>query len=497
MVRRLSELQQGNARLAAAGCPYRIRERVGSPYLYVRATAGPDRMKERVGRRWLADREGDPIALADEILAASVRHRQQGPLTLEDLAPILTGGAEGPGAGAMTWGALAAMVAADLAPGGRFAKQPGRLSAFKAGGLFHSFYGREGTIRPADLEAYTLYTATSLGANLRDPSIPLEERGPSSRGFAGALHTLRHLRSRGVPAATDALIERLTRMRQDAGGAARPRDRFMPSTEEVQDWLDALAVADPLRGWAFAILCTYGLRPHELWHVSAWPGEIAEDPSVIQVGDFSADADGLQTKTGSRFALACPAEWLARYHLDDPALCRANHAELLRRWPIPCHELPDGRILYHGNARLGQIVCLWLHNADRPASVVPVPLVGSSQPRRQPGQPTPRVRRGRVLAYSLRHAWAIRARELTPWPVEVKAAAMGHGDAIHASRYLVEETARGKLAALLSRKASAEALHVPQDAPPHQKTPPPSSEAEPIPEALLELARKLRAAGLG
>jgi integrase len=493
MARRLSELQQANARLTAASCPYRIRERGGSPYLYLRATAGPDRLKERVARRWLAEREGDPIALADEVLAVAARIRPQGPLTLEHLAPILSGDpGSAAGTGAATWGDVAAMVDADTAPGGRLAKQAGGFASLRSGGLFHSTRGPDAPVRTPDLEAFALYTAESLAAYLRDPSAPLEARPPSSRSFALRLQLIRYLRAHNVPAATDALIARLAQMRRDAGGAARPRDRFMPTTAEVEAWLDALAVADPLRGWAFAVLSTYGLRPHELWHVSAWPGEIPEDATVLQVGDFASDADSKQTKTGSRFALACPVEWVARYRLNDPAHCRANHAELLRCYPIACHETPDGRIVYHRNEALGEVVCKWLYNTKRPQSEVPAKLTGSTQPRRVPGQPTPKARRGRVLAYSLRHAWAIRARELTPWPASVKAAAMGHSEAMHSRRYLVEESARSRLAALLAQKERAEAL-------PGEPPPPPQAApaAEAIPEALLELARKLQAAGLG
>ena len=48
---------------------------------------------------------------------------------------------------------------------------------------------------------------------------------------------------------------------------------------------------------------------------------------------------------------------------------------------------------------------------------------------------------GRCKAYDLRHAWAIRARETTTWSTSLKAQAMGHSEAIHARRYLVEQTA--------------------------------------------------------
>ena len=47
--------------------------------------------------------------------------------------------------------------------------------------------------------------------------------------------------------------------------------------------------------------------------------------------------------------------------------------------------------------------------------------------------------RDRCKVYDLRHAWALRARETTTWSTALKAMAMGHSEAVHARRYLLEE----------------------------------------------------------
>ena len=121
-----------------------------------------------MGRRWLADREGNPIALPEEMLAVAARVRPKGALTLEDLAPILTGDAVVPtGAGAMTWGEVASLMQYGTAPGGRLSKQAAQFSGFGPAGLFCRLYDSVAPVRASDLEAYAVYTAPSLAANPR------------------------------------------------------------------------------------------------------------------------------------------------------------------------------------------------------------------------------------------------------------------------------------------------------------------------------------------
>jgi hypothetical protein len=73
---------------------------------------------------------------------------------------------------------------------------------------------------------------------------------------------------------------------------------------------------------------------------------------------------------------------------------------------------------------------------------------------------------------------------------------MGHSEAVHASRYLAEEQAEHKLANLLQRRARDEGRSVTT-----QAVEPVIREVTRLPEGvtpeLIELARKLRVAGLG
>ena len=83
-------------------------------------------------------------------------------------------------------------------------------------------------------------------------------------------------------------------------------------------------------------------------------------------------------------------------------------------------------------------------------------LYGYHQPRQLPGKPKPKEKRERCTPYDLRHAWALRARETTTWSTSLKAQAMGHSEAVHARRYLVEERAEHRRQGLLQLVAQDE-----------------------------------------
>lgn len=59
----------------------------------------------------------------------------------------------------------------------------------------------------------------------------------------------------------------------------------------------------------------------------------------------------------------------------------------------------------------------------------------------------------------------MRAKATTTWSTAVKASSMGHSEAVHASRYLVEEQAAHKLAHLLRRRDLDEDLLADRSAP--------------------------------
>ncbi len=308
------------------------------------------------------------------------------------------------------------------------------------------------------MEEFCLYTPESLLAYQKDPRQQLIRREYNSRGFYGVVQMVNSLAQRGVPIATSELQSKLERLKRGAGKLRAPAPRHIPRTEDLQTWLDRLVEVDPLRGWVMAMIATYGLRGHEVWHIDRLPGEVAADAGVIEVGSFQSRGDGSETKTGHRFALPLSEDWLSRYRLNDLEHARSMLAELRRRHPIKTVERSDGTVPFFNNSDLAIVLAHWLRNRGRedwgsPDREIPVKLFGYHQPRQLPGKPKPKAKRERCKLYDLRHAWALRAKATTTWSTAVQAASMGHSEAVHASRYLVEEQAGHKLAHLLQRRA--------------------------------------------
>ncbi len=86
---------------------------------------------------------------------------------------------------------------------------------------------------------------------------------------------------------------------------------------------------------AYAILATYGLRPHELFHVDL--SGLREKPGIIRVGH--------QTKTGSRTVYPFHPEWVDRFELWQAALpqsqawCNSNKGNQVSDW-FSTHGVP-------------------------------------------------------------------------------------------------------------------------------------------------------------
>lgn len=174
--------------------------------------------------------------------------------------------------------------------------------------------------------------------------------------------------------------ERLAGLKSTAGKAKAPKPRFIPTTDDIEAWLDQLVALDPFRGWVMAMLAIYGLRNHEIWHVDALPGEIEANPRMISVGSFSSTSDGSENKTGHRFALALPEAWLERYRLDDLEYARAMLEQLRCRHPIRTTERPDGVLQFHNNEDLSRVLSHWFRNSAREDRELPVKLYGWHQP---------------------------------------------------------------------------------------------------------------------
>ncbi len=449
-----SPLEKANGMLAGTGCRWRIRVNSKSPFYYVRVTRGPDRLQERSARNFLTDEPGDLDRLTNALLGwEKIAAKKDSTLCLATL-PLEP--AKGGARNSQTWGWIKDFYAPLLEPGGKLGKQRGTFGYLKAGGYFDQRFSDDTVARPEHLEQFALYTTESLLANYRNPSAPLQDREYGRSGFRGAKQVIYDMNKRGIRAATPELKDKLKLLASDAG-VAPAAPRFMPADDEAVAWIDELMQLDPYRGTLFAFVYTFGLRPHEVWHIAAFPGEVNVEnvfnPNAIEVGTFEGGDE--ETKTGFRFAIACPPELIERWQLNDLEAIKQWHAELLSRVKIRTVELPDGRTVYANNAHLGSTVAHWLNDKTAPHKEVPVKLYGQIDFTMKRGQTKRASKKGRVQAYTLRHMWALRAKRLTTWTTEAKAEAMGHSESVHSKRYLVEERKADKLRALTESTRSA------------------------------------------
>jgi integrase len=150
---------------------------------------------------------------------------------------------------------------------------------------------------------------------------------------------------------------------------ATPRD--LPDDSTIVLWHDQITAED--WRWAYGMLATYGLRPHELFHLDYQ--SLTNGSSMLRV------VDG---KTGARTVFPLYPEWVTRFNLLDIRLPKCT-----------------GR----ANKDLGNRVT---HAFNR--LQVPFP------------------------AYALRHCWAIRSLEFG-WEVATAAQQMGHSVAVHTTTY--------------------------------------------------------------
>jgi len=204
-----------------------------------------------------------------------------------------------------------------IAPGGPKARDRNPFVCFCYGGYF----GRA-------------FAADEL-AHREDPRQQLIRREHNGKGFYGVVQMVNHLAQRGVAIATPDLRQRLEQLKRGAGRLRAPAPR----------------------------------------HIDRLPGEVEADAGVIEVGSFHSHGDGSATKTGHRFALPLPLEWVSRYRLDDREHSRRMLTELRQRHAIRTAERPDGTVQFFNNGDL------------------PVKLFGYHQPRTLPGKPKPKARR--------------------------------------------------------------------------------------------------------
>ncbi len=445
-------LDQANGQLSAVGCRWRIREEKRVNHYYVRGTRGDDRGKARPARSFRIDEPGDLERLTAALLGwekvAQKKHNTLCLASLELDPDIALKGSQ------QTWGWILELYRPLLAPGGKLSKQLGAFGVMGEGGYFAKRFSPQTVVRTEHLEQFGLYTVESLKLNYLNPAVPKVTREYSRSGFADAKQIIYDMSKRGIAAATPALKAQLKLLRSESG-VAPAAPRFMPTDEEAVEWIDQLMELDPFRGKFFAFVYTFGLRPHEVWHINSFPGEVNVEnictPNVIEVGTFEGDEE---TKTGFRFAVACPAELIDRWNLSDLEVIKGWHEELLDRHKIKAVELSDGQTIYANNRALGSKVSHWLNNKTKPDMEVPVKLCGQIDFTMKRGQTQKAPKKGRVQAYTIRHMWALRAKRLTTWSTAAKAEAMGHSESVHSKRYLVEERKADKLRSLIDATAS-------------------------------------------
>lgn len=121
---------------------------------------------------------------------------------------------------------------------------------------------------------------------------------------------------------------------------AKTRSRDLPSDELIiSEW-------ERLRGklkrkdsllWlnAYTLLATYGIRPHELFHLDL--SELGEKPGILRVRH--------KTKTGSRAVYPFHPEWVERFELwkvelpKSESWCNSNKGNQVSTW-FKDHEVP-------------------------------------------------------------------------------------------------------------------------------------------------------------
>lgn len=156
-------------------------------------------------------------------------------------------------------------------------------------------------------------------------------------------------------------------------GKYEPKPRDIPSDELITEWRDR--IPNEAWRWAYGVIATFGLRPHELF-TCKFPDR--SDPLTLHVDR--------RTKTGHRVTHAIHPEWA-------------------RDWNLAAVNMPQ---VSRAGREAGQAVCR-AFAADR----YDIPF-----------QP-----------YDLRHAWAVRASVTKGLPVSTAAAMLGHSPVTHTKVY--------------------------------------------------------------
>ena len=446
-----SPLERANGILRAFSAPFRLRKHRRSRWVTVYEIL-PDRRTRERSLPGCAATDPEAIdALCERLLAAA----KQG-LTLD--AVIGTEASTPRRSAAPCWPEICdAVVGFQRGQGVNM----NLVGPFKGQGYFRLLPQD----RPASLEdvrRFALHTSESLKAQLQDPSEPLLPMATHRQGFRQKREVVSLLRRAGfgaiAPQELSNELKGMVNRKKLALVAAGQSRRRIPTTEAIQQWLDLVIEEDPLWGWVFAMIATYGLRPHEVWHLDGLPDE----NGLITIGVAARHIK--VTKTGFRAAVPLPAEWVERYQLGG-ANGEQRLAELRARYKprfvneegMPFDPERDQVKRCDNNERLGAVCCHKLRSSDAKAEFeLQHKLYAWVELAAADGKKKAQKRKERCVPYDLRHAYAIRARETTSWSYADVAAVMGHSPEVHRRTYLSEISGEQTKAAVVRRLLGSE-----------------------------------------
>lgn len=420
---------------------FRLRRHPGSPFIYVREMVAGRKVGEFSLKPKLWSSRDDIEEARD--LCIQGHRRGAWPLAPAKEPPASAGG----------WPALAEACIADI-----------KLRICKEGSRAHAINDLRKRIAMfrGPVEAKRL----QVWVQEHDPRLQL-------KSFNRRIETLSQIHRSGLMDLS-AELQILRGMRPKGAAekirkASSMRVRVIPGDEDLQHWLDRL---EPFHQWVFGCIATYGLRPHELWHAEGIDSE----------GWISIPGD-MKTKTGEHFAPPVPEAWVERYGLQRN--WEQFHVQLNARWTVRFADVSGVKIavnnvavsnsLYKEFQRKG-LQKLWAPVAD--------------------GEGMDWVR-----PYDLRHAYAIRcatSAETADAFDDDMATWMGHGLDVHRRIYLRWLSSSRRKESLQRRRAGGTAANRIQSyGPPTSQVTPSQALPEGVTPELLEMAIKLKAAGLG
>jgi integrase len=440
-------LERANGILRAFGAPFRLRKHRRSQWVTIYEILPNRRTQERSLPGCVAT---DPQSIEDlcERLLKATKEGASLEGILQTCAPARVVRLKEP-----TWPEICEAVVA-------FQRSQGvnmnLVGPFRGQGWFRLLPAdRPATVE--DVRRFALHTTESLKAQREDAGEPLRPMATHKQGFRQKREVVSLLRRAGfgviAPEELSNELKGMVNRKKQALVAAGQSRRRIPTTEAIQEWLDQVMGEDPLWGWVFAMVATYGLRPHEVWHI----GSLPDDNGLITVGEAAHHIK--VTKTGFRAAVPLPAAWVERYGLGGAhgeerlAELRARHRpKYVNEEGQPFDPARDAVKRCDNNERLGAICCHKLRSCDARAEfelrhklyawVETTPAQGGRKAQK---------RKERCVPYDLRHAFAIRARECTSWSYADVAAVMGHSPEVHRRTYLREISGEQTKAAVVRR----------------------------------------------